>query len=129
ILAGDALQPLAFDLLASPNAHLSAEQRIAMVQLLSEEMQKMVAGQMLDISGVQSLPALTQMYQLKTGSLLKASVLLGAIAANFTDATQLKSLNLFAENIGLAFQIQDDLLDIEGTTQTLGKPQGADLAN
>lgn len=129
ILAGDALQPLAFTLLASANAYLTAEQRIVMAQLLSEEMQKMVAGQMLDISGVQTLPALTQMYQLKTGSLLKASVLLGAIAANLTDNTLLRSLDLFAENLGLAFQIQDDLLDVEGTTQSIGKPQGADTAN
>ncbi len=129
ILAGDALQPLAFDVLGNYPSPLSAEQRIRMIGILSEEMQKMVAGQMLDISGVDSLATLNHMYQLKTGSLLKASVLMGAVASNLTDTNCLKSLSLFAENIGLAFQIQDDLLDVEGSTQLIGKPQGTDQAN
>jgi geranylgeranyl diphosphate synthase type II len=69
------------------------------------------------------------MYRLKTGALLKASVQLGAIAANISDANILAALQSFAENIGLAFQIQDDLLDIECSTQAIGKPSGNDQIN
>jgi farnesyl diphosphate synthase len=127
ILAGDGLQPLAFDILADHPSDLGAAVRLQMIKTLSQAsgIHGMVAGQTLDIEGVRDLDTLTQMYRLKTGALLMASVKLGAIAANADSA----ALETFAANIGLAFQIQDDLLDIEGTSQITGKPQGIDNIN
>ncbi|MHB1948977.1 MAG: polyprenyl synthetase family protein [Gammaproteobacteria bacterium] len=127
ILAGDALQPLAFEVLASHPAPLRAEQRVLMIQNLSHAsgMQGMAAGQTLDIEGTR---ALEEMYQLKTGALLTACVKLGAIAASLQNTTTLHALEKYARNIGLAFQIQDDLLDFENAEMT-GKPQGLDVAN
>lgn len=127
ILAGDALQPLAFEVIASHKAKLSAEQRITMIKILSHAsgMDGMVAGQTLDLAGT---GALLEMYNLKTGALLTASVTLGATAAHVTSPRILNALKKYAENIGLAFQIQDDLLDFENAATT-GKPQGLDAAN
>lgn len=127
ILAGDALQPLAFEVLVSHTAPLRVEQRLLMVQILghSSGMQGMVGGQTLDIEGTRDLEA---MYQLKTGALLTACVKLGAAAANLQSSSTLAALEKYARNIGLAFQIQDDLLDFENAEVT-GKPQGLDAAN
>ena len=128
ILAGDALQPLAFEIIASHPAKLTAEKRIAMIHILSEAsgLNGMAAGQALDITGVNSLDTLTKMYQLKTGKLLTAAVRLGELASDHHTAPTLEK---FAENIGFAFQLQDDLLDIESETHLLGKPQGIDAIN
>lgn len=131
ILAGDALQPLAFEVIANHPAPLTIEQRLYMIRVLSQAsgFAGMAAGQALDLAGMKTLPELTEMYQLKTGALLSASVTLGALAANIQDQQTLSGLQYFAKNIGLAFQIQDDLLDIEGNTQLIGKPQGIDHEN
>ncbi|MEO8402337.1 MAG: farnesyl diphosphate synthase [Gammaproteobacteria bacterium] len=131
ILAGDALQPLAFEIIATHPDNLTPEQRLNIITILSRASgaEGMAAGQALDLLGTSSLDSLTRMYQLKTGALLNASVQAGAISANMQDQATLLSLKIFAENLGLAFQIQDDLLDIEGTPQTTGKPQGIDAAN
>lgn len=131
ILAGDALQPLAFDILTQHSASLTSQQRLDMIKILSKAsgLHGMAAGQMLDIEGITSLDSLTHMYQLKTGALLSAAVQLGAISAGISDPMIFDSLHTFSENIGLAFQIQDDLLDIVGTSDTLGKPQGIDQTN
>ncbi len=131
ILAGDALQSLAFEILATHSTTLTPKQRLSMIQKLSTASgtHGMAAGQTLDLSGMTTVETLTEMYQLKTGALLMASVELGAIAANNENPELLASLQKFAKNIGLAFQIQDDLLDIEGTTQLTGKPQGIDMLN
>lgn len=130
ILAGDTLQPLAFEIIATHPAPLSPEQRVKMTATLAHAsgFNGMTAGQTLDIKGVNTLETLTEMYQLKTGALLKASLQLGAIAANIQDNKILKALDQFAQSIGLAFQIQDDLLDIE-SPDTTGKPQRLDVAN
>lgn len=127
ILAGDALQPLAFEILAQHPADLTPEQRLKMISILSHVsgIQGMAAGQMLDLEGTTTLADLTRMYQLKTGALLNASITLGAIAAHCDP----KILQPFAEHFGLAFQIQDDLLDIESTTTQLGKSSGIDQRN
>lgn len=127
ILAGDALQPLAFEILASHPAELHAEQRLAMIKALSHASGQagMVSGQALDLAGTDEL---TQMYQLKTGALLTASVKLGAIAADIKNPDILNALDQYAQNLGLAFQIQDDLLDFEHSATT-GKPQGLDTTN
>lgn len=130
ILAGDALQPLAFEIITTHPSPLTAQQRLEMVKILSQAsgIHGMAAGQMLDIEKTSSIDLLTQMYQLKTGALLNAAVKLGIVSAGISDPNIFNSLLIFAENIGLAFQIQDDLLDIEGAT-TIGKPKRIDQAN
>jgi farnesyl diphosphate synthase len=131
ILAGDALQPLAFEIITTHPSSLTAQQRLDMIKILSQAsgIHGMAAGQMLDIEKTSSIDSLTQMYQLKTGALLNAAVKLGVISAGVSDPNIFNSLHIFAENIGLAFQIQDDLLDIEGASLAIGKPQGIDQAN
>ena len=130
ILAGDALQSLAFELLAT--SPLAAEARVAMLQELAVAAgaRGMCGGQALDIdaTGLALEPdALQRLHALKTGALLRASVRLGAIAAN-VDTTKRQRLDTFADALGLAFQIRDDLLDVEGDSATLGKTAGKDVA-
>ncbi len=134
ILAGDALQAFVFQLLAIHPSSLNTEQRLAMVIALSEASGPygMAAGQALDITIMDkniALDKLTHMNQLKTGALLRASIKLGMLAAPPQDEKTQFALEEYAECIGLAFQIQDDLLDMEGDTETLGKPQGIDVIN
>jgi farnesyl diphosphate synthase len=130
ILAGDALQTLAFEILANYQTPLNAHQRLHMMQILAEASgtQGMAAGQTLDILGVHDLSELTQMYALKTGALLSASIKLGIAAADTQDSLVVANLNRFAEQLGLAYQIQDDLLDENGVAVT-GKPGGIDMIN
>lgn len=132
ILAGDALQSLAFQQLA--DAPLSAEARIAMVRELAiaAGAAGMCGGQAFDIDatgrgGDISLDELQQLHALKTGALLRCAVRLGAIAGE-ADNTTCAALDRYAESLGLAFQIRDDLLDIESDSATLGKTAGKDLA-
>ncbi len=134
ILAGDALQALAFEVLASdPAMASSAEQRLKMVAELARASGPagMVGGQAIDMAAVGqplSLEALQQMHRLKTGALLRASVRLGALAHPGLTAGEVERLDSYADAIGLAFQIRDDILDVEADTATLGKPQGSDQA-
>ncbi|HWS78191.1 MAG TPA: farnesyl diphosphate synthase [Thermomonas sp.] len=130
ILAGDALQSLAFAALA--HAPQSAERRVAMLAELAHAsgVAGMCGGQALDIGatgsvGGISIDALQRLHALKTGALLRASVRLGAIAAGADDHSR-SALDRYADALGLAFQIRDDLLDIEGDTATLGKTAGKD---
>ena len=135
ILAGDALQALAFELVAQAHGpQLNAEQCIAMVASLAKAAgaKGMVAGQMLDMAAEKdavNLKQLENLHCLKTGALIVASVEMGALAQAQVDETQLDSLREYAQAIGLAFQVQDDILDIESDTQTLGKAQGSDVLN
>ncbi len=129
ILAGDALQCLAFSVLAA-NTHNDATQTLQMLNILGQCCGSfgMAGGQMIDLEAMGKTLTLTElqtMHALKTGALIKASVLMGAIAAN-VDAATFNNLNEFATHLGLAFQIQDDILDVEGETQLLGKQVGAD---
>jgi geranylgeranyl pyrophosphate synthase len=129
ILAGDSLQTTAFTILAEYPSQLTAAQRIQMVRILSyaSGQQGMAAGQALDILGAAAtLEDLQQLHYLKTGALLSAAVHLGAAAAHVEKHTPLEN---YAYCLGLAFQIQDDLLDVESDTATLGKPQGLDAIN
>ena len=134
ILAGDGLLTLAFEVLAADEAMgISPEQRVAMVRELSlaSGNKGMVGGQAIDIAaeGTQlSLEQLQHMHAHKTGALIRAAVRLGALACGTLTAEQAASLDRYADAIGLAFQIRDDILDVEADTETLGKPQGSDAA-
>ncbi len=133
ILAGDGLQALAFLQLAQ----LEGVAPATVVKLIAQLAKwagcdGMVAGQAIDIAatGQQlNLDQLKQMHRLKTGALMEASVMLAAQASGNASKQQLTALQNFSQALGLAFQIQDDLLDIESDTAQLGKPQGSDIAS
>ncbi|MFW2588904.1 polyprenyl synthetase family protein [Sagittula sp. SSi028] len=127
VLAGDALQALAFDLCA--NAGCSAEARLELVQGLSVAagLRGMVGGQALDIAAESAdtpltLDEITQLQAGKTGALITWSATAGAVMA----AEKPDRLKLFGDNLGLAFQIWDDVLDVEGCADTVGKAVGKD---
>jgi len=132
ILAGDALQTLAFSILTDePMPGVSAEYRLAMVSELAQAsgVAGMCGGQALDLlaEGKQvDLAQLEQIHRLKTGALIRAAVRLGALAAGETGKAAMPALDRYANAIGLAFQVQDDILDVVGDTAVLGKRQGAD---
>lgn len=132
ILAGDALQSLAFSLL-SEAPDLTDRQRVVMVSELARASghEGMVGGQAIDLESVGqqlNVEQLETMHRHKTGALIEASVRLGALTAENVTERQLSDLSDYASALGLAFQVQDDLLDIEGDTQIIGKRQGSDAA-
>jgi geranylgeranyl pyrophosphate synthase len=133
ILAGDALQALAFDVLARGTGTLPDRQRVAMLAALAQAIGTggMAGGQAMDIAAVGltlGAAEIELMHRRKTGALIAASVELGALAGGCTEGPRLDSLRRFGAEIGLAFQIQDDILDVTGDTQVLGKQSGADVA-
>lgn len=134
ILVGDTLLTYAFEVLASqPIPRISDNIRIKMIQLLADASGSlgMVGGQAVDLYSVGKaldLDALKKMHSLKTGALIKASTLLGAYSSGKAEQDHITALSQYAECIGLAFQIQDDILDIEGDTEVIGKLQGSDEA-
>ncbi len=131
ILVGDALQARAFEVLAQAPVAIAATARIEMLRVLADAIgtRGMAGGQAIDLEAVKQVlseTGLERMHRQKTGALIQASVLLGAITAGNLDAPLRTALEEFGAEIGLAFQIQDDILDVEGTTTTLGKRAGAD---
>lgn len=132
ILTGDALQTLAFTILADGELSPEAETyRIKMVKALAEASgaNGMCLGQALDLAAEGqkvSLAELENIHRNKTGALMKCAIRLGALAAGQKGSEILPQLDQFADAIGLAFQVQDDILDIISDTETLGKPQGSD---
>ena len=134
ILAGDGLQSLAFTALLDPYMNtLDADTRLRMVSDLAMAAGPagMVGGQAIDLGSVGvklDRTALEYMHRHKTGALIEASVQLGALASGHARPEDLHALNIYARAIGLAFQVQDDILDVEGDTATLGKQSGADAA-
>lgn len=133
ILAGDALQTEAFSLLSGPIDGLMPGQQLSMVNTLAvaSGLYGMAGGQSLDLEAVNQsvdLAYLENMHNHKTGALIKASVLLGAQCQASLDSHTKEALSQYADAIGLAFQVQDDILDVTSDTQTLGKTQGADAA-
>jgi len=134
ILAGDGLQSLAFSALLDPTlSDCPAQTRLDMVSALALAAGPagMVGGQAIDLGSVGlklDQDALEYMHRHKTGALIEASVRLGALASGRATPEQLQALQTYARAIGLAFQVQDDILDVESDTQTLGKRQGADIA-
>lgn len=133
ILAGDSLQALAFHVLAhDKHMIISAEQRIRMIDILAQASgsRGMAGGQAIDLAAVGkelNIAELENMHIHKTGALIRASVELGALSHPEVDSELFNKVSHFAKCIGLAFQVQDDILDIESDTETLGKPQGSDL--
>ena len=134
ILAGDGLQSLAFSALLDPRlSDCSSDIRLQMVTALAHAAGPagMVGGQAIDLGSVGlklDQKALEQMHRHKTGALIEVSVRLGALASGRAQPDQLLALQTYAQAIGLAFQVQDDILDVESDTATLGKRQGADIA-
>jgi farnesyl diphosphate synthase len=132
ILVGDALQALAFQALTQDAAgSLDATVRLRLVETLSQAAgsRGMVGGQAIDLAatgGELNLAELENMHIHKTGALIRASVLMGAFSKPDVDDTVLRGLDGYGKRIGLAFQIQDDILDVISDTKTLGKPQGTD---
>ncbi|MDO4249914.1 MAG: polyprenyl synthetase family protein [Moraxella sp.] len=130
LLAGDVLQSLAFEVLTMPLEALPLESKtgLALTQLFAPRARRMVAGQMLDVLGeaqVLTQEQLERIHQDKTGALIEAAVLMGGVCAGATQA-QLALLEKYAKVLGLAFQVQDDVLDVIADTKTLGKPAGSD---
>ncbi len=135
VLTGDALHTLAIQLMADHPAPIKTEKRLQMINILAKACGPygMAAGQALDIT-ILNDPAITidsllNIYHLKTGALFTACIELGRIAAGDDDENNETALREFGNSIGLAFQIQDDILDIQTSTQTSGKPQGIDAHN
>jgi geranylgeranyl pyrophosphate synthase len=129
ILAGDALQAWAFELLADAPG-FNTVQRVALIKSLAKAagLQGMVGGQAMDIAATNSnvnLQQLQSMHAFKTGAIIRAALTMGGIAAN-ASAEQLSALDTYGTHIGLAFQVVDDILDVEGNAETLGKTQGKD---
>lgn len=132
MLVGDALQARAFELLAEA-PDLPAQTRIRLVQSLGAAVgaRGMAGGQAIDVAASNreiTLDHLEAMHALKTGALIQAAVQIGACVAGASDK-QCEALDEFANAIGLAFQVQDDILDVESNSATLGKQQGADVAH
>ena len=131
ILVGDALQALAFELLADDQLGMDAGICLKMLHALGTACGSngMAGGQALDLAAVGSrldLAALERMHALKTGALIRASVRLGALAGRCNDHVVLAALDDCARALGLAFQVRDDILDVEGDSATLGKTAGKD---
>lgn len=129
ILAGDALQCLAFDTLL--NCPAPAPLVVALCRELSRGAGAtgMVLGQAIDLGAVDTQPnldLLERMHNHKTGALIEAAVVMGALSTGLADEKSLRVLREYAKAIGLAFQVQDDILDVVSDTSVLGKRQGAD---
>lgn len=133
ILAGDALQALAFYIIArDPGLQVPPSTRVAIIERLALACgsRGMAGGQAIDLASVGrslDIAELEDMHIHKTGALIRASVLLAALAGGAED-WQLERLDHYGKCVGLAFQIRDDILDVEGDTETLGKTRGADQA-
>jgi farnesyl diphosphate synthase len=132
LLVGDALQSQAFMVLAG--AGNDPERTVAMLRVLAQASGSagMCGGQAIDLASVGitlSLAELEQMHRLKTGALLRASVMLGALCGRMPDAAETAALDAYAAAVGLAFQVVDDVLDATADSQTLGKTAGKDAVD
>lgn len=137
VLAGDALQTLAFEVISNAgNFDIPSDKQLAVMHTLTQASGSigMGGGQAIDLlmtdskeSEKYNIEALENMHRMKTGALISASVKLGFLASDCEDQVLMSHLDSYSRALGLAFQIRDDILDIEGDTQTLGKPQGSDL--
>lgn len=131
LLVGDALQSLAFQVLSKPNLHADAQHQINMIHLLAvaSGSRGMAGGQAIDLASVGEALSQTElefMHIHKTGALIRVAALLGAYSANALDKKRIATIDHYAQTIGLAFQVVDDILDTEADTATLGKTAGKD---
>ncbi|HEY5613152.1 MAG TPA: farnesyl diphosphate synthase [Lysobacter sp.] len=132
ILAGDALQSLAFEVLAGTRVNDATRVALLRTLALASGAAGMCGGQALDLAAtgngaVLSLDELERLHMMKTGVLIRAAVRMGGLSGG-ADSAAMKSLDRYASALGLAFQIRDDLLDVEGDSATLGKTAGKDVA-
>jgi geranylgeranyl pyrophosphate synthase len=130
ILAADALQPLAFSVLAD-SSDVSSDARATLVRLVADACGSvgMTGGQSIDLASEgQALSAeeLEHMYALKTGALIHAAVTSACVLHEHLPEHQFAALDRFSRAVGVAFQIRDDMLDVEGETEVIGKPAGSD---
>ena len=128
ILAGDGLQALAFEVL-SRDELIAPDIRIELLKILSISAYKMAEGQSIDLSIVSKtvdIELLNQMHQKKTGSLISCAVKFGALLNTNIDSKDIDILDSYSKNIGLAYQIQDDVLDVSSAEEVLGKRQNSD---
>lgn len=133
ILSGDALQAFAFEWLSEPVEGLMPSQQLQLIKVLSVAAgsRGMVGGQAIDLASVGRImneQALERMHAHKTGALINACVVMPTYCDAQVSEKQRQAFNQYADAIGLAFQVQDDILDVESDTETLGKQQGADIA-
>jgi farnesyl diphosphate synthase len=131
LLAGDALQALAFELMSAHQLAASPARQLEMLQVFSRACgaRGMAGGQAIDLANVGrqiTLPELEFMHILKTGALIRASVLLGAMCGQPQSPEQIEKLDQYGKCVGLAFQVVDDILDCESNTEKLGKTAGKD---
>ncbi|MDV6315671.1 farnesyl diphosphate synthase [Idiomarina sp. HP20-50] len=135
ILAGDALQTLAFEILTEQAMHqLPAIRQLQLVHVLAKASgaEGMCAGQAIDLQATAKTlteSALEQMHVSKTGALIAAAASMGVLCGSSEAQQWLPQFEKFARYLGLAFQVQDDILDVTGNTEALGKPQGSDTAS
>lgn len=135
ILAGDALLNKAFEIgfEAVIDFNLDVNRAVRALSIISKSSgsEGMIGGQIVDIFGnnkIKSIDELNYMYSLKTGAIIKSSIIAGAVLGGASN-TEVSSLEKFADYLGLAFQIEDDILDVTGSQEKLGKPIGSDIAN
>ena len=131
ILAGDSLQALAFEVL-SRDESIQPVIRVELLKLLAISAYEMADGQSIDLSVVSKkvgIEFLNNMHQKKTGSLISCAVKFGALSNTNIDSKDIDILNSYSNNIGLAYQIQDDVLDLSSTEAVLGKRQNSDLVS
>ena len=131
LLAGDGLLTHAFQIIASSD--LSADKRAAAVNILAENsgVSGMIGGKIIDLKYESENPDIEQIlsvHKLKTGALISAACMLGCVAGGAED-TQMEAAEKFAYNLGISFQIKDDILDVVGDSKVLGKPVGSDAEN
>jgi farnesyl diphosphate synthase len=135
VLTGDALHTLAMQIMATHSANIKAERRLRMMNVLTQACGPfgMAAGQTLDITVLSdasiSPTLLDTIYHLKTGRLISACIELGRLCSTDEDEANQHALNRLGQQVGLAFQIQDDIIDIETQSAQSGKTQGIDASN
>ena len=132
LLAGDALQATAFEIVSAYKLNNDATVQVELIRLFAEACgsRGMAGGQAIDLASVGkdiSLPELEFMHMLKTGALIRASIIMGALCGNSLTTIERQNLDHYAKCIGLAFQVVDDILDCESNTEKLGKTVGKDV--
>ncbi len=130
ILAGDGLQALAFEVLSTKNYSIEPDIQIELIRLLAMSAYEMAVGQSIDVSVVSEkvdVEFLNNIHQKKTGSLISCAVKFGALLNGNITLNDIEILDSYSHNIGLAYQIQDDVLEISSTEEVLGKRQNSDL--